>query len=124
MIEIIESHWPCVKVQISETVDLKEMNAYLKDLYKLVKRKEDFTLLLDFSEVDSIEDKARNKQMQWIQDKEKELKKHCLGLAMVIPKLTRRAATQAYLAINPLPVQTSVVGKVAAAEKWCSKLIG
>ncbi|NOK21585.1 hypothetical protein [Corallococcus carmarthensis] len=115
MYTLDESLWPLAIVQRSDTTTDKEMESILQSLSRLIKRREPYVLVIDFSRSRPL----THSQRMMLADHQAEIadlaREYCKGFFVVINSTTASLARAVTSFVRPSADQHEVVASLAEA---------
>ncbi|RKH09425.1 hypothetical protein D7Y13_25970 [Corallococcus praedator] len=115
MYTLDESLWPLVVVQRSDTTTDKEMESILQSLSKLIKRREPYVLVIDFSRSRPLTHTQRMMLAEHQTQTADLARDYCKGFFVVINSATARLARAVTSFVRPSTDQHEVVASLDEA---------
>ncbi|RKH40518.1 hypothetical protein D7X55_32050 [Corallococcus sp. AB049A] len=115
MYTLDESLWPLVIVQRSDTTTDKEMESILQSLGKLIKRREPYVLVIDFSRSRPLNHSQRMMLAAHQEETADLAREYCKGFFVVINSTTARLARAVTSFVRPAADQHEEVASLSEA---------
>lgn len=121
LITFDDSLWPLLTVKFTGVNSTQEFEAYLAKMSTYVTRGEKYISILDSGEATAAPPMdQRQRQVEWIQQHESQLRQWSLGSAFVINSPFIRLAMNIIYQIKPPPSPYMVVGDIKLARTWAA----
>jgi hypothetical protein len=120
-IRVEDSRWPLVVVTFDGAPSEEEFSRYLEEMLGLLSRQERHAYVVDARRGTLLPRELRQRQGEWLRENKDEIRRHCLGTAVVINSgVLRFVLTTIYLIQAPV-TPTVNFPTLEEATAWAEK---